>query len=119
MRPETSIRCQVDVRWIWRKTISEPRCVCVLVGICLCSCASACVTCMGTHMQLYHRDLTKRRHNHGCVQVQRKSCSTAFVVERMRSFIALEKDLSTEMERQIVDAYVSHPYALINVNLGN
>ena len=53
------------------------------------------------------------------MQVQRKSCSTAFVVERMRSFIALEKDLSTEMERQIVDAYVSHPYALINVNFGN
>jgi len=48
---------------------------------------------------------------------QKKDCNSKLVIEHMRRYIELEDKLSVEVEKKIVEAYVQHPHALININL--
>lgn len=73
------------------------------------------------------RLMNKRAHKANMtmtIKVQKKDCNSKLVVEHMRQYIALEaldpipkSRLNTDTEKRIVEAFVSHPYALININL--
>jgi hypothetical protein len=50
-------------------------------------------------------------------KVQKKDCNTKLILEHMRLYVQFEKKLPTEMEKRIIEAYLGHPFALININL--
>ena len=50
-------------------------------------------------------------------KVQKQDCNTKLILEHMRQYVQFERKLPTEMEKRIIETYLGHPFALININL--